>query len=203
MSGEGMFANTNGAVNKRMQGPDYQQRFLDLQSENTALKAEVERLRGIVGGERVGAEMLIKTQEAELSKLQADNERLQEIVDLDKTYTNQAQVLYARVISENATLKAEVYDLKKSVEGHTDWELTMSKMICERDMEIATLKAEVERLKKVMEESLIGDSRTIDAKDRKILELGEKLGKAVEFIKQLDRLEIKQDTDSFLEEIGG
>ena len=51
--------------------------------------------------------------------------------------------------------------------------------------ENATLKAEVERLKKVMEESLIGDSKTIDAKDRKIQELKEKLGKAIRLIKDL------------------
>jgi adenine specific DNA methylase Mod len=61
----------------------------------------------------------------------------------------------------------------------------VAREIDELKFKLSSSKAEVERLKKVMEESLIGDSKTIDAKDRKIQELKEKLGKAIRLIKDL------------------
>ena len=70
------------------------------------------------------------------------------------------------------------------------------------ELQINTLKAEVEGLKsQLTNEKYILDQ--LNNSRQKLKEAEGKLGKAVEFIKQLDRLEIKQDTDSFLEEIGG
>ena len=68
--------------------------------------------------------------------------------------------------------------------------------------ENTALKAEVEGLKsQLTNEKYILDQ--LNNSRQKLKEAEWKLGKAVEFIKQLDRLETKQDTDSFLEEIGG
>ena len=70
------------------------------------------------------------------------------------------------------------------------------------ELQINTLKAEVEGLKsQLTNEKYILDQ--LNNSRQKLKEAEGKLGKAVEFIKQLDRLETKQDTDSFLEEIGG
>ena len=88
--------------------------YSDSKTDNIKLRTEVELLNNCL---KSSSECFELERDGYI-KLQAENEKLKVIMDLDKTYTTQSQVIYARVCKENSSLKAEVERLTKQNELH-------------------------------------------------------------------------------------